>query len=161
MSQSRIPYDVCATNEQQKQSEGPGNRQLEHPSQRNIMSHSVPAGIDNVHFVDEFSVFQDRIQMESELLTIGNKIQRCVPADGGNNRPTMHNSKAPFQKVESHRFLVPTDNPKEKSQSRGQEAFNVFFTHDLKPNHGIGRAEHIDTRQLAKDQYKEQKVKFV
>ena len=116
MSQSRIPYDVCATNEQQKQSEGPGNRQLDHPTQRNIMSHSVPAGIDNVHFVDEFSVFQDRIQMESELLTIGNKIQRCVPANGGNNRPTMHNSKAPFQKVESHRFLVPTDNPKEKSQ---------------------------------------------
>ena len=65
--------------------------------------------------------------MESELLTIGNKIQKCVPANGGENLTKLDGSKAPFQKVESHRFLSNTDNPREKSQSRGQSALMYFL----------------------------------
>ncbi len=154
MAQSRLPYDVCATNEDKTQSEGIGNRQLDAKANGSTVAHTMAAGIDNMHFVDNQSVYHDRIQMESELLTIGNKIQKCVPANGGENLTKLDGSKAPFQKVESHRFLSNTDNPREKSQSRGQSAFNVFFTHDLKPVHGVGRVDHVDTRQLAKDQYR-------
>ena len=154
MAQSRLPYDVCATSENQKQSEGVGNRQLDAKANGSTVAHTMAAGIDNMHFVDNQSVYHDRIQMESKLFTIGNKTQKCTPANGGGNMAGLDGSKAPFQNVESHRFLSNTDNPREKSQSRGQSAFNVFFTHDLKPVHGVGRVDHVDTRQLAKDQYR-------
>ena len=79
MAQSRLPYDVCATNEDKTQSEGVGNRQLDAKANGSTVAHTMAAGIDNMHFVDNQSVYHDRIQMESELLTIGNKIQNYNP----------------------------------------------------------------------------------
>ena len=57
MAQSRLPYDVCATNEDKTQSEGIGNRQLDAKANGSTVAHTMAAGIDNMHFVDSQSVY--------------------------------------------------------------------------------------------------------